>query len=113
MIHWLIHSIMTQPERDAVVKDFRDGKTRLLLTTDLLSRGIDIPQVNMVVNYDLPPNKETYIHRIGRCGRFDKKGVSITMVKMSDQCDVKTFNKMKHFYKINIQEMPNDLKEFL
>lgn len=108
-----IHSNMTQSERDVVVKDFRDGKTRLLLTTDLLSRGIDIPQVNMVVNYDLPPNKETYIHRIGRCGRFDKKGVSITMVKMSDQCDVKTFNKMKHFYRINIQEMPNDLKEFL
>lgn len=109
----VIHSNMNQQERDNVVKEFRDGKTRLLLTTDLLSRGIDIPQVNMVVNYDLPPNKETYIHRIGRCGRFDKKGVSITMVKMSDQSDVKTFNKMKHFYKINIKEMPNNIEQYL
>ena len=108
-----IHSNMTQPERDEVVKDFRDGKTRLLLTTDLLSRGIDIPQVNMVINYDLPPNKETYVHRIGRCGRFDKKGVAITMVKMADPSDIKTFNKMKHFYKMDIKEMPESIGQYL
>ena len=108
-----IHSNMTQTERDTVVKDFRDGKTRLLLTTDLLSRGIDIPQVNMVINYDLPPNKETYVHRIGRCGRFDKKGVAITMVKMTDPMDVKTFNKMKHFYKMDIKEMPESIEKYL
>ncbi len=109
----VIHSNMTQVERDNVVKDFRDGKTRLLLTTDLLSRGIDIPQVNMVINYDLPPNKETYVHRIGRCGRFDKKGVAITMVKMTDPTDVKTFNKMKVFYKMDIKEMPESIEKFL
>jgi superfamily II DNA/RNA helicase len=109
----VIHSNMTQDERDNIVKNFRDGKTRLLLTTDLLSRGIDIPQVNMVVNYDLPPNKETYIHRIGRCGRFDKKGVAITMVKMTDPTDVKTFNRMKHFYKIDIKEIPESIDKFL
>lgn len=109
----VIHSNMTQPERDNVVKDFRDGKTRLLLTTDLLSRGIDIPQVNMVINYDLPPNKETYVHRIGRCGRFDKKGIAITMVKMSDPSDVKTFNKMKHFYRMDIKEMPEAIDKYL
>jgi superfamily II DNA/RNA helicase len=109
----VIHSNMTQPERDAVIKNFRDGKTRLLLTTDLLSRGIDIPQVNMVINYDLPINKETYVHRIGRCGRFDKKGVAITMVKMSDATDIKTFNKMKHYYKMNIEEMPESIGAYL
>jgi superfamily II DNA/RNA helicase len=109
----VIHSSMTQKERDNIVKEFRDGKTRLLLTTDLLSRGIDIPQVNMVINYDLPPNKETYIHRIGRCGRFDKKGVAITMIKMTDPVDVKTFNKMKHFYKIDISEMPDNINDYL
>jgi len=109
----VIHSNMTQSERDNVVKDFRDGKTRLLLTTDLLSRGIDIPQVNMVINYDLPPNKETYVHRIGRCGRFDKKGVAITMVKMADPIDTKTFNKMKHFYKMDIKEMPESVNQYL
>ena len=109
----VIHSNMNQTERDNVVKDFRDGKTRLLLTTDLLSRGIDIPQVNMVINYDLPMSKETYVHRIGRCGRFDKKGVAITMVKMSDPTDVKTFNKMKHFYKMDIKEMPESIEKYL
>lgn len=109
----VIHSNIDQAERDNVVKEFRDGKTRLLLTTDLLSRGIDIPQVNMVINYDLPLNKETYVHRIGRCGRFDKKGVAITMVKMSDPTDVKTFNKMKNFYKMDIKEMPESIEKYL
>jgi superfamily II DNA/RNA helicase len=104
---------MTQEQRDEVVKEFRDGKTRLLLTTDLLSRGIDIPQVNMVVNYDLPPNKETYVHRIGRCGRFDKKGVSITMIKSTDPYDIKTLNRMKYYYKMDIKEMPDNISTFL
>lgn len=109
----VIHSNMTQQERDTVVKEFREGKTRLLLTTDLLSRGIDIPQVNMVINYDIPVNKETYIHRIGRCGRFDKKGVSITLVRMKDPSDSKTLFRMKQFYKIQIKEMPNDINQYL
>jgi translation initiation factor 4A len=108
-----IHSNMSQAERDLVVKEFRDGKTRLLLTTDLLSRGIDIPQVNMVINYDLPPNKETYVHRIGRCGRFDKKGIAITMIKMTDQMDVKTFNRLQYYYKMNIKEMPESIEKYL
>ena len=108
-----IHSKMNQIERDKIVKDFRDGKTRLLLTTDLLARGIDIPDVNLVVNYDLSPNKETYIHRIGRCGRFGKKGVSISMVKIDDQSDIKNLQKMKQIYKIDIKEMPEDIDKYL
>ena len=94
----VIHSNMTQIERDTIIKEFREGITRILLTTDLLSRGIDIPQVNMVINYDIPIHKETYVHRIGRCGRFDKKGVAITLVKMQDNSDVKIFNRLKHYY---------------
>lgn len=108
-----IHGKMTQQERDITIKDFRDGKTRILLTTDLLARGIDIPQVNLVINYDIPSNKETYIHRIGRCGRFDKKGIAITMVKMEEPADVKIFTKMKHFYKININELPDNIDKYL
>lgn len=108
-----IHGKMTQDERNEIVKEFREGKTRLLLTTDLLARGIDIPQVNLVINYDLPPSKETYIHRIGRCGRFGKKGVSITMVKMEDPMDVKCLNKMKHFYNMKINELPDDIETLL
>jgi superfamily II DNA/RNA helicase len=109
----VIHSNMTQKERDTIIKEFREGITRILLTTDLLSRGIDIPQVNMVINYDIPINKETYVHRIGRCGRFDKKGVAITLVKMQDNSDVKIFNRLKHYYKIDINEMPSDINTFL
>lgn len=108
-----IHGKMTQDERDVIIKQFRDGKTRILLTTDLLARGIDIPQVNLVINYDIPINKETYIHRIGRCGRFDKKGISITMIKMDDPSDLKIFNKMKHHYKINIEELPDNIDKLL
>jgi superfamily II DNA/RNA helicase len=108
-----IHGKLTPKERDDIVKEFREGKTRILLTTDLLARGIDIPQVNLVINYDLPPNKETYIHRIGRCGRFDKKGVSITMVKMDDASDNKLFTKMKTHYKIKIDELPDNIDTLL
>lgn len=108
-----IHGKMTQEERNEIVQEFRNGKTRILLTTDLLARGIDIPQVNLVINYDIPPNKETYIHRIGRCGRFGKKGVSITMVKMEDPNDVKSLNKLKNYYNINIKELPEDIETYL
>lgn len=108
-----IHGGMTQDERNEIVKNFRDGKTRLLLTTDLLARGIDIPQVNLVINYDLPISKETYIHRIGRCGRFGKKGVSITMIKIDDQNDMKILNKMRNYYKLNINELPENIETYI
>ena len=108
-----IHSKMSQDERNIIVNEFREGKTRLLLTTDLLARGIDIPQVNLVINYDLPINKETYIHRIGRCGRFGKKGVSISMVKMNDSNEVKILNKMKNYYNIDINELPEDIETYI
>ena len=61
----------------------------------------------------MPQNKETYIHRIGRCGRFGKKGISISMVKMEDSADVKCLNRMKNFYDIDINEMPNDIDKYI
>lgn len=108
-----IHSKMSQDDRNMIVNEFREGKTRLLLTTDLLARGIDIPQVNLVINYDLPINKETYIHRIGRCGRFGKKGVSISMVKMNDSNEVRILNRMKNYYNIDISELPEDIETYI
>ncbi len=108
-----IHGKLNQKEREEIIKEFRNGKTRILLTTDLLARGIDIPLVNLVINYDLPINKETYIHRIGRCGRFDKKGVAITMVKMEDPIDVKLYNKLKYHYRLNIEELPDNIQKYL
>lgn len=108
-----IHGQMDQEERNQIVEDFRNGKTRLLLTTDLLARGIDIPDVSLVINYDLPKSKETYIHRIGRSGRFGKKGVSITLVKMHDHSDVRNLNKLKNQYKIDIKELPHNISDYL
>lgn len=108
-----IHSALSQDERNNIVKDFRDGKTRILLTTDLLARGIDIPEVKLVINYDLPKSHETFIHRIGRSGRFGKTGISITFVKMDDFKDKKIFDSLKSHYSINIEEAPENLSDFL
>lgn len=66
------------------MKDFRSGSSRVLITTDLLARGIDVQQVSLVINYDLPANRENYIHRIGRGGRFGRKGVAINFVTTED-----------------------------
>jgi superfamily II DNA/RNA helicase len=68
------HGELTQKERDVILNEFRTGSSRVLITTDLLARGIDVQQVSLVINYDLPRNLENYIHRIGRSGRFGRKG---------------------------------------
>jgi superfamily II DNA/RNA helicase len=108
-----IHSNMTQIERNQVIEEFREGKTRILLTTDLLSRGIDIPLVNMVINYDLPDSYETYIHRIGRCGRFDKKGVAISLIKNKDPYELRLYENLKIKYKLDIDILPDDINKYL
>merc|ERR1719187_2417077 len=71
---------MDQKNREQVMREFRTGSSRVLITTDLLARGIDVQQVSLVINYDLPTNRENYIHRIGRGGRFGRKGVAINFV---------------------------------
>jgi len=75
---------MDQMKRDTIMKEFRTGATRVLITTDLLARGIDVQQVGLVINYELPIKKEIYIHRIGRAGRFGRKGVAINFVLPND-----------------------------
>ena len=78
------HGDMEQKQREVLMKKFRSGSCRVLITTDLLARGIDVQQVSHVINYDLPTNRENYIHRIGRGGRFGKKGVAISFVTTED-----------------------------
>ena len=75
---------MEQKQREVLMKEFRSGSSRVLITTDLLARGIDVQQVSLVINYDLPTNRENYIHRIGRGGRFGRKGVAINFVTTED-----------------------------
>ena len=75
-----IHADLDQKERELIMREFRSGSSRVLITTDVLARGIDVQQVSLVINYDLPTNRENYIHRIGRGGRFGRKGVAINFV---------------------------------
>lgn len=75
-----IHGSMTQTQRDKVMKEFRSGKSTIMVATNLASRGLDIPSVNLVINYDIPQNLEEYVHRIGRTGRMGRNGKAITFL---------------------------------
>ena len=105
-----MHGDMDQRERDLIMKDFRSGSSRVLITTDLLARGIDVQQVSLVINYDLPPNRENYIHRIGRSGRFGRKGVSINFIT---QADIKYLRDIESFYNTQIEEMPSNVADLI
>jgi translation initiation factor 4A len=105
-----IHGDLTSNERSEIIDKFRSGKLRILLSTDLLSRGIDIQQLSLVINYDLPINLETYIHRIGRSGRYGRKGLSINFLTNRDD---EKFNNLKMHYDIEINEMPENMNDYL
>jgi translation initiation factor 4A len=105
-----IHADMPKAERDKVMKNFREGNTRVLVTSDLISRGIDVHHVNTVINYDLPNNMENYLHRIGRGGRFGRKGVAINL--LSDY-DIEKIKELENHYKIKMEELPMDFYSYL
>jgi len=104
----IMHGEMDQIKRDDVMKQFRSGTVRVLITTDLLARGIDVQQVGLVINYELPFKKENYIHRIGRAGRFGRKGTAINFVLPKDARYIK---EIQDHYNTQIDEMPTDLDE--
>lgn len=103
-----MHAKMTQEERNSVMAEFRSGSSRLLVTTDLLARGIDIHQVGLVINFDLPVKKENYIHRIGRGGRFGRRGIAINLITKSE---AKFMMEIEEFYNTEISNLPGDLAE--
>jgi len=82
----------------------------VLITTDLLARGIDVQQVSLVINYDLPRNLENYIHRIGRSGRFGRKGVAINFVSKDD---VRALRELEQFYNTTVEEMPANIADLI
>ncbi|KAM2685369.1 hypothetical protein EV1_046746 [Malus domestica] len=98
-----MHADMPQKERDVITQEFRAGNTRVLITTDVWARGLDVQQVSLVINYDLPNNRELYIHRIGRSGRFGRKGVAINFVRTND---IKILRDIEQYYSTQIDEMP-------
>lgn len=101
-----IHSQMTQTERSDVMKSFRSGDVRVLATTDLTARGIDVQQVSLVINYDFPRQRECYLHRIGRSGRFGRKGYAINFITPYDRDAV---NQVTTFYQTELKPLPPDV----
>jgi translation initiation factor 4A len=101
-----IHGEMDVEERKRRMKDFRNGTVRVMISTDMLARGIDVQQVSLVINYELPTVKENYIHRIGRAGRFGRKGVTINLISKDE---TRARDEIQDHFKITMSEMPSDL----
>merc|ERR1711941_167480 len=105
-----MHAELDQKERDLIMREFRSGSSRVLISTDLLARGIDVQQVSLVINFDLPSNMENYLHRIGRSGRFGRKGVAINFVTT---VDVRTMKDIERYYHTQIEELPMDIADLI
>jgi len=105
-----MHGDMPQKERDSIMTDFRAGKSRVLIATDVWGRGLDVQQVSLVINYDLPNSRELYIHRIGRSGRFGRKGVAINFVKNDD---IRILRDIEQYYGTQIDEMPMNVGDLI
>ncbi|CAL1280507.1 unnamed protein product [Larinioides sclopetarius] len=102
-----IHRAMTQEDRLSRYQQFKDFHKRILVATNLFGRGMDIERVNIVFNYDMPEDSDTYLHRVARAGRFGTKGLAITFV--SDETDAKTLNEVQERFDVNISELPEEI----
>ena len=101
-----VHGEVTKDEREKKLIEFKNGQTRILLSTDLLARGIDVQQLNLVINFDLPKSKETYVHRIGRSGRYGRKGVAINFITNRE---LGYLNELEEHYNIKIDDLPQNV----
>ena len=98
-----MYSDLEQKERDEVMLDFRNGKVDVLVATDIISRGIDVDDIPLVINYDVPRDAEDYVHRIGRTARAENKGEAVTLVSPED---ARYFQKIEHFLNKQIERLP-------
>jgi translation initiation factor 4A len=105
-----IHGDLQKPERTQRMKDFLSGDARVMISTDMLARGIDVQQVSLVINYELPDAKENYVHRIGRAGRFGRKGTTINLLTPSEETMMAEISKT---YGMVLNELPGDLKSLI
>jgi ATP-dependent RNA helicase len=105
-----LHGDLPQREREVIMKEFRNGASRVLITTDVWGRGLDVQQVTVVINYDIPKNREIYLHRIGRSGRFGRRGVAINLVTADD---IGLLREIEQYYGTQIDEMPGNVAELL
>merc|ERR1712126_46447 len=102
-----IHRAMTQEERLSRYQQFKDFQKRILISTNLFGRGMDIERVNIVFNYDMPEDSDTYLHRVARAGRFGTKGLAVSFV--SDDKDAKVLNDVQERFDVSITELPEEL----
>jgi len=102
-----IHAGMKQEDRIAKYKSFKDFKARILVSTDLFGRGIDIERVNVVINYDFPDDSDQFLHRVGRAGRFGTKGIGISFI--SSEPDQEVLDKVQSRFEVNIPELPDEI----
>jgi hypothetical protein len=101
---------MEVEERKNRMQAFRSGNVRVLISTDLLARGIDVQQVSLVINFELPPQRENYIHRIGRSGRYGRKGTAINLISGDE---VNALKDIESHYQTIIKELPDDLANLI
>eukprot|EP01103_Thecamoeba_quadrilineata_P015284 TRINITY_DN4780_c0_g1_i1.p1 TRINITY_DN4780_c0_g1~~TRINITY_DN4780_c0_g1_i1.p1 ORF type:complete len:370 (+),score=58.69 TRINITY_DN4780_c0_g1_i1:145-1254(+) len=101
---------MDQQERDTILNEFRSGSSRILITTDLLARGIDVFQVSLVINYDLPRDYANYVHRIAKSGCYGRKGVAINFVTKDDQ---RVIRELEQLYNTQIEEAPENIAQLV
>merc|ERR1712054_288980 len=99
-----IHSGLNQEERIARYKQFKEFQKRIMVSTDLFGRGIDIERVNIVINYDMPEDSDSYLHRVGRAGRFGTKGLALSFIGSDEDSEV--MKKVQERFEVNIGEMP-------
>ena len=102
-----LHSSMTKEERDKSFKEFSSGNTRVLISSNVTARGIDIQQVSTVINFDIPKCVHTYLHRIGRSGRWGRKGTGINFVTRRD---TRHMREIEQHYHTTITELPANFK---
>jgi superfamily II DNA/RNA helicase len=102
-----IHSNMDKNERQESFNDFKCGSSRVLISSDITARGIDIQQVSIVINFDIPKNVHTYLHRIGRSGRFGRKGCGINLITSRD---IQKMKEIENYYATEIKEFPNNFQ---
>merc|ERR1711941_179079 len=103
-----IHSGLKQEERIARYKQFKEFQKRIMVSTDLFGRGIDIEKVNIVINYDMPNDSDMYLHRVGRAGRFGTKGLAITFVSTSDE--QKVLDDVQQRFEVKIESLPDEIE---
>ena len=89
-----IHADRSQPQREAALREFRDGRARVLVATDIAARGLDVDAVSHVINYDVPAAPEDYVHRVGRTGRAGNQGKAITIVTPVDELSMRAIERL-------------------